>query len=94
MIRYVHLNKYWQCSDYILTCIGISKEKKDQSVIIGAGAGVGSVIAILLVIGVIVFMIKRRRDGLPGTIYNYSLQICTYVSYCMMFALFLLSLHM
>ena len=68
MIRYVHLNIYWQCSDFILTYIG--NEKKDQSVIIGAGAGVGSAIAILLVIGVIVFMIKRRRDGSPGSIYD------------------------
>ena len=70
MIRYVHINIYWQCSDFILTCIGISKEIKDQSVIIGAGAGVGSAMVILLILGVIVFMIKRRRDGLPGTIYN------------------------
>jgi hypothetical protein len=53
-----------------LTCIGISKENKDQSVIIEAGAGVGSAIAILLVIGVIVFLLKRRRDGSPGTINN------------------------
>jgi uncharacterized membrane protein len=71
MIRYVHIH-------FILTCIGISKENKDKSVIIGAGAGVGFAIVILLVIGVIVFMIKRRRDGSPGTIYNYVLQICTY----------------
>ena len=70
MMRYVHLNIYWQFSDFILTCIGISKENKDQSVIIGAGAGVGSAIAILLIIGVIVFMIKRRRNGSPGIIYN------------------------
>ena len=70
MIRYVHINIYWLCSDFILTCIGIYNENKDQSDIIGAGAGVGSAIAILLVIGVIVFMIKRRRDGSPGTIYN------------------------
>ena len=70
MIRYVHLNIYWQYSDFILTCTVISKKNTDQSVIIGAGAGVGSGIAILLIIGVTVFMIKRRRDGSPGTIYN------------------------
>lgn len=70
MIRYVDLNIYWQCADFVLTCIGISKENKDQSVIIVAGAGVGSAIAILLIIGVIVFMIKRRRDGSPGTMHN------------------------
>jgi hypothetical protein len=93
MIRYVHLNIYWQCSDFILTCTDISKETKDQSVIIRAVAGVGSAIAILLIISVIVFMIKRRRDGSPGTIYFYP-QICTYVSYRVMFALFLLSLYM
>ena len=45
---------------------GISNETKYQSVIIGAGAGVGSAIAILLIIGVIVFLLKRRRDGSPG----------------------------
>jgi hypothetical protein len=70
MIRYVHINIYWQCSDFILTCIGISKETKDQSVIIGAGAGVGSAIAILLIISIIVCLLKRRRDDSPGTIYN------------------------
>ena len=70
MIRYVHINIYWQRSDFILTCIGISNETKYQSGISVAGAGVGSAIAIILIIGVIVFLLKRRRDGSPGTIYN------------------------